>query len=145
MKKMLILILIIIFMSGCEQRTEVKLEGGNPPIFVLKGSGRLGEVIIFGPEQARVVQTDPFDETHVIWKIEPEQPGESNAGRLRDIRAITYGIVPRGYKQTKPMDTPPLALVPGKRSAYRFVTVNAPWGTGYFEIRDGKPVPVEGP
>lgn len=132
-------------MPSCEQRTEVRLEGGNPPIFVLKGSGRLGEVLIFGPEQARTVQTDPFDETHAIWKIEPEQPGEANAPRLRDIRAITYGIVPNGYKQSKPVDTPPPVLVTGKRYGYRFITVNAPWGTGYFEIRDGKPLQVEGP
>ena len=31
------------------------------------------------------------------------------------------------------------------KQGYWFVTVNAPWATGYFEIRNGKAVSVTGP
>jgi hypothetical protein len=132
-------------MTSCERRTVVKIEGGNPPIFVLSGSGRLDEVIIFGPERERIVESDPFDETYAIWKLVGEKRGEAGMAQVEDLHAVTYGVVPKGYKQVKPEAGTPPPLRPGKRYGYWFVTVNAPWGAGYFEIRDGKAVAVEGP
>ncbi len=135
--------LLSVALSSCERRTEVKIEGGNPPIFKLVGSGRLDEVLVFAPEQEQI--QDPFDDTHAIWDIEPEKAGEDGKALVEDLHAITYGVVPRGYKQIKPKAGAAPPLVPGKRYKYWFVTVNAPWGAGYFEIPDGKATPVEGP
>jgi len=143
--KILALLLLLCFMSECERRTEVRVEGGNPPRFVLKGSGRLGQVIIFGPEQERIAQSDPFDDTYALWEIEPEEEGETGAARVEELGSVTYGVVPSGYKQMKPKTGPPAKLLSGRRYSYWFVTVNAPHAAGYFEIKDGKAMPVQGP
>ncbi len=143
--KILTLLLLVCFMSECERRTEVRVEGGNPPRFVLKGSGRLGQAIIFGPEQERIAQSDPFDDTYALWEIEPETEGEIAATPVEELGSLTYGVVPSGYKQIKPKTDPPPELESGKRYRYWFVTVNAPHAAGYFEIKDGKAIPVQGP
>ncbi len=66
MKTLLLCMILLFLMSSCERRTEVRLEGENPPRFILKGSGRLGELIIYGPEQERIAQSDPFDDTYAL-------------------------------------------------------------------------------
>ncbi len=143
--KILVLLLLLSFMSDCERRTEVRVEGGNPPRFVLKGSGRLVEVKIFAPEQEHIAQSDPFDDRYELWKIEAEKSVETDKKPIEELAAITYGLVPKGYTQTKPEHGQPPPLEPGKRYSYWFVTENAPWGAGYFEIRAGKAVTVSGP
>jgi hypothetical protein len=143
--KILALLLVLCFFSECERRTEVSVEGGNPPRFVLKGSGRLGEVRIFGPEEETIAQSDPFDDRYALWEIEPETEGETAATPVEELGSMTYGVVPSGYKQIKPKTGPPPKLEFGKRYRYWFVTVNAPHAAGYFEIKDGKAIPAEGP
>lgn len=123
----------------------MRLEGENPPRFVLSGSGRLGTVIVFGPEQEPIAESDPGDDTFALWEIEPDKKGEGGAMPVEELAVVTYGVVPAGYKQIKPKNGPPPDLLPGKRYRYWFVTVNAPHAAGYFEIRDGKAVPVPGP
>jgi hypothetical protein len=134
---------LFILVTGCERRTEIKLTGGNPPTFVLSGSGRLGELIIFSPEQEKVA--DPFDTTYALWEIAPEMKGESGASLVEDLNTIIYGVVPKGYKQTKPENGAPPPLISGRRYRYWFVTVNAPHAAGYFEIQNDKAVSVSGP
>jgi hypothetical protein len=136
---------ILFALTSCERKTVVRLEGGNPPTFLMSGSGRLGAVIIFGPEQERIASSDPFDDTYAVWEIAAEKEGEEGAARVEDLRSITFGVVPKGYKQIKPKGGPPPSLSPGKRYRYWLVTVNAPHDAGYVEIRDGKPALVDGP
>lgn len=145
MAKLAFGLLLLAVITGCERRTVVTLEGGNPPTFILKGSGRLGEVIIYSPEQELIAESDPFDDRYALWKLAPERDGEQAAARVEELHSMTYGVVPRGYKQIKPASGPPPPLSPGKRYRYWFVTVNAPHAAGYFEIRAGKAVAVEGP
>jgi hypothetical protein len=136
---------LLLSVIGCERRTQVRLEGGNPPRFVLSGSGKLGQVIIFGPEQEEMAKTDPFDKTYALWEIATEKDGEKGATSVEELSSITYGVLPHGYVQIKPKNGTPAALMQGKRYRYWFVTVNAPHASGYFEIRDSKAVPVSGP
>jgi hypothetical protein len=145
MMKIALLLTLALFLGTCERRTVAKLEGGVTPRFVLSGSGRLGTVLIFGPEQERIAESNPSDDTYALWEIEPQNEGEAGAALVEDLKVITYGVVPPGYKQIKPRTGPAPPLVPGKRYGYWFVTVNAPHAAGYFEIRDGKAVPVPGP
>jgi hypothetical protein len=145
MNRTLILLPLLFLIQGCERRTEVKLEGGTTPRFVLRGSGRLGTVLVFGPEQEQIAEANPFDDTYALWRLEPETNEETGADRVEDLGTITYGVVPKGYQQIKPRTGPPPPLVPGKRYRYWFVTVNAPHASGYFEIQNGKAVPVTGP
>lgn len=144
MKVGLLLTLAILF-SACERRTIAKLEGDTVPRFVLSGSGRLGTVLIFAPEQEHLAESDPANDTYAIWEIQPEKEGEAGAAPVEAIKVITYGVVPPGYRQIKPRTGMPPPLEAGKRYRYWFVTVNAPHAAGYFEIRNGKTVPVPGP
>ena len=138
-----LLIPLVLVTASCERKTRVTLGGNNPPTFTLSGSGRLGELIIFAPEQEKV--SDPFDTTHARWQIAAEKGGESGASLVDELKTVTYGVVPSGYKQVKPDSGAPQALVEGRRYRYWFVTVNAPHAGGYFEIRDGKAAKVSGP
>lgn len=142
--KVAYLLFLLLLVAGCERRTKASIEG-NPPRFVLSGNGRLGALLIFGPEQEKIISDHPFDTTFAIWRIDPEQPGEQGAARVEDLGPITYGVVPAGYEQTKPEKGPAPTLIPGVRYRYWFYTVNAPSDEGYFEIRNGKAVVVSGP
>lgn len=124
-----LLLALVLAMTACERRTEVKLEGGNPPVFSLSGSGRLVHLSIYGGD------------LKPIWKIE----GKESLVPLESLRSITYGVVPRGYKQVEPGNSqPPPSLLPGRTYKYYFFTVDAPHAKGLFEIRDGKATAVEG-
>lgn len=145
MLRLLLVLVFIAFLQSCERRTVVQIEGGNPPVFALSGSGRLGEVIIFAPEQETKAASNPFDDTHALWRIAAESKDETAARPVEQLGRITYGLVPQGYKQIKPETGQPPQLVPGKRYRYWFVTVNAPHASGYFEIQGDRAVPVNGP
>lgn len=126
-------IFLLLFVSACERRTVVTVTGGDPPTFILSGSGNLGEVIISKPadEQSK----NPLDEQNVLWRITAvNMPGE----RVEVVRSVTYGVVPRGYRQSIPQGSSPPPLQSEKRYGYLFVTADAPQGAGYFEIRNGQ-------
>ena len=142
--KLILAAFVLLTVSSCERRTGVRLEGGVPPRFLLSGSGRLGTVIFYAPEQERIADTDPNDKTYAIWEIEPEMKGEGAAVPVEGLR-LSYGELLPGYVQVRPQKGAPPTLSPGKRYRYWFVTINAPGASGYFEIRDGKAVSVEGP
>ena len=127
-------------LTGCERKTTVTLQGEEQPTFVLSGSGRLGELLITKPAQEQT--NNSLDAKNIIWRITAtSMPGE----RVETLHSVTYGTVPRGYNQTIPVGERPPKLQPGKRYGYLFVTADAPHAAGYFEIRDGKVVMVEGP
>jgi len=134
--------MLLLLLLSCERKTQVTLTGGNPPTFILSGSGRLGELIVFAPEQERI--SNPFDKTYALWEIAAEKEGESGASLVEDLKTITYGVVPKGYKQVKPETGVVQPLTEGKRYGYWFVTVNAPHAGGYFEIQNGKAISVSG-
>jgi len=119
-----------------ERSTKVKLEGGNPPIFVLSGSGKLSNLIVYGSKQREVAG----DRAFALWEIKPVG-GHKAAEALEDLGQIKYGTVPQNYVQLFPENgsTPP-PLIEGKQYEYWFQTLNAPHARAYFEIRDGKAV-----
>ena len=79
------LLAMLLINIGCEVTTDVKLQGGNPPIFVLSGSG---EVLGFGICQSAesTGQKAPCE-----WEIKPrESPGDyaSKLGKSRTVRSL---------------------------------------------------------
>ncbi len=84
----------------------------------------------------------PDDKNNIAWEIEAERmPGEL----VEEVGSIIYGAVPNGYRQVIPGNEEPPRLKPGKRYRYWVVTGNAPGAIGYFELRDGVAVAVDGP
>ena len=134
----LVLALIVSCAPTFERRTHVKLEGGERPVFVLSGSGTLGNLVVYGPKQRDIVG----DRSNAMWEILPRK-GYLEGRSVEELERITYGIVPQGYKQKYPeRSAPPPSLVPGVKYAYWFNTVNAPHARKHFEIRDGKAVEI---
>jgi hypothetical protein len=134
----LLVMLAPLFLSACERKTVVKVTGGNPPTFVISGSGELGEVIITKPaaEQTK----NPLDEENVLWRIRAIQmPGKA----VEAVGSLTYGVTPQGYRQSVPEQGAAPTLEDNKTYGYLFVTADAPVGAGYFEIHNGQTVSVQ--
>src|ERR1044072_5169905 len=137
---LLIPFLMLCCLSCDEKKTEVKLEDGNPPTFVMSGSGNLVEMSIGLEIQDKTIK--PSKRAPVTWKIVPTN---RDGKGVETIGKIKYGIVPEGYRQIIPANgEPPPRLVPGNYYYYYLETINAPHANGAFEIRDGKAVRAYG-
>ena len=142
--------LIVLFcatssVSGCqwERSTQVRVDGAVRPSFHLSGSGELASFAIYSPDYITKAQV-PFDENFVLWELEPSE-GHLKGAHVGEIRDITYGVVPEGYVQVRPQIGSPPPLTEGQRYFYRAETVDAPWGSGFFEMRNSRAVPTDGP
>jgi tellurite resistance protein TerC len=122
-----------------EQRaTRVRLEGGNPPVFVLSGSGSLAHLLICETRRRDLDEHEDF----ALWEIEPVE-GYLKGRRVEDIGAVKYGVVPQGYRQSYPENgAAPTPLATGNKYEYWFDTTNAPHARRYFVIRDFRAVEV---
>jgi len=122
--------------------TKVRLEGANPPVFVLSGTGTLAQLVIYAPRQS-----DGDDEQNLtlgepLWEIQPIG-GYPRARKLEDLCTVQYGVVPAGYTQTHPASgSGPSALVSGSKYEYWFDTADAPCARKYFVIRGNRAVEV---
>ncbi|SRR6266704_1773387 len=129
--------------AGCERSTRVRVEGGTSPVFVLSGSGALGNLAVYSPDYAAKAEV-PFDENFMLWEIKPIA-GDLEGAPVENLRSITYGVVPLGYAQARPQAGSVPALKEGQKYFYQFVTTGAPWASGYFEIRNSHVVSTDGP
>lgn len=128
------LLLVALFSTACERDTKLVIEAGNPPKFVMTGSGTLGALRIRGPKKQREAMGE---DASIYWEIEPrDEDSDRNVARLGP---ITYGKVPDGYVQVFPeqgQTAPP--LVEGERYNIRIATNNAKGVDKFFVIREGK-------
>lgn len=122
--------------------TRVRLEGANPPIFNLSGTGTLCHVAIFDTPDPGTEDEQNGLEGATIWEIEPID-GYECGRKVEEIGEIQYGVVPAGYKQTQPNDgiVPP-TLIKGQKYEYWFDTADAPHARRYFIIRGNRAVEV---
>jgi hypothetical protein len=137
------LLLAILLFAGCERSTQVRVEGGTTPVFVISGSGNLASFAVYSPDFAEKAES-PWDENFALWKIKPIG-GHSNATPVGRLEQITYGVVPDGYRQVKPEVGSAPQLTEGQKYSYDVETTNAPGAAGFVEIRNSKAVPTDGP
>ena len=83
-----------------ERDTRVSVEGGNPPKFIMSGSGALAQLRIGGPEKLR---EGIAEEPYIYWEIKMEKTDPERL--IEALSPITYGEVPRGYIQVYPDPT----------------------------------------
>jgi hypothetical protein len=140
MKIFCLLAIAALLSAACDPdlNTYVKITGGNPPTFVLSGVGTCNGLRIY--EQG--YRGDLNDKSHMMWAIAPE--GEGNGKSLNEVGGITYGVIPKGYKQVIPDGgVSPVALSEGERYRYYVPgSVSRP-SDGYFEIHNNKAEIVE--
>ncbi len=128
----IILSLVVATALACERDTKLVIEGGNPPKFVMTGSGSLGTIRIRGPEKQRDAEGE---DAHLYWVIVNKKGGDRP---VEELGAVTYGQVPEGYKQKYPENGEAPPLKEGERYNIRIATFNANGVDKYFMIRNGK-------
>jgi tellurite resistance protein TerC len=118
--------------------TQVRIDGANPPVFLLSGSGTLAHLVIYDTRQSNADE----EQSCAVWEIEP-MAGYLRGRRLEEIGAVQYGQVPHGYRQVCPEsgNSPP-HLIKGNKYEYWFDASDAPHARRYFIIRGTKAVEV---
>lgn len=124
---------ILVTFTGCERAMTIKMTASNPPTFELSGSGRLFFFSVFEVPQGRPSSIDDPK----MWEIRP-----IDENLISKLPAITYGVVPTGFKQTIPDAGAPPALIEGKVYEAGGPALEANGGSIRFTIRDGKAVEV---
>ena len=142
MKRACLAAILFSMVSGCrsERPTDVKLDGITP-VFVLSGSGYLANLTISAlPPEEKL--TSPSSVT-TVWRIEAERDYLSGR-RVEEIRRLTYGKLPAGYRQVYPeFDRTPQPISPGTIYEFYFETTGAPHARGLFELHRGKAVKLD--
>ena len=130
----------ILLLCSCERATRAKVEGGNPPIFVIwAGTGRFWHISI--TEYLDDKSLKPSQRSRELWRVDANR--RDSAKYPSTIGKIVYGIVPAGYHQLVPSSGAPPALLPGKSYSYRIASENGMPAIGDFEIRNGVAVSVK--
>ena len=126
----------ILFSIGCERDTKLTVEGGNPPKFIMTGSGRLDTLRVGGPQKQR---EGVAEEPYIYWAIEFKEAG--SARKVESLGPTTYGELPSGYVQVypKPGQSPP-PLSEDELYSVRAITMNANGTILHFAIHKGKVV-----
>jgi hypothetical protein len=119
-----------------EVPTRVKLvEDSNPPAFEVSGNGTSPIFLMFGPYEGDYGKNgDPPP----LWEIDPKP--EAQRIEVNKYSPFTYGQIPAGYMQKKPMNNQIPALLEGKEYHF-YVHVNSASGGGTcFRIQNQKAV-----
>lgn len=133
--KFLLVLILLASAPSCSKAIEVGLEGDTQPTFSLSGGGKVWSLEIYEITK----NADGGRCFCLAWRIEAW--GETLAvegRRAGDIKAIKYGVAPEGFRQTYPLEGPPLPIVPGKQYEHRFVMKGGYEDKGRFEIMNGK-------
>lgn len=121
---------------GCEVDTALTIRDGNPPIFVMTGSGRLVRFRVLGPKKQREGLGNISD---AYWEIVPAG-GEKNGKGVSEIRSVTYGKVPDGYIQIYPEKGEAPQLIEEEHYQAVAITYNANSAIKGFIIQNGKAI-----
>jgi len=78
-----IAMLMVVILGGafaCERDTKLRMEGNNPPNFVLSGNGTLGTIRVRGPEKQRDAEGES---SFLYWVIVKQRRPGQNGGELK--------------------------------------------------------------
>jgi hypothetical protein len=140
-----ILLAFLILTVGChrERSTEVRVQGAASPAFVFRGSGELASFSVYLVPTSPKDMTKPFSEHIPVWRISA-LPDYLHGVPVEGIGTVTYGTVPRGYKQEVPSNgASAQSLIPDRDYFFDARTTNAPPTAGFFRIENGKAVPTK--
>ena len=129
-------LMVLATLVGRERDLSVEMEGSNPPTFRLSGSGRLIFFKVSEPPQGRHSKIDD----PAMWEIRP-----TDENLISELPAITYGVVPAGFRQITPSAGAPPPLLEGKVYKAGGPAFNANGGSITFTIKDSKAVEVPEP
>lgn len=128
------LLLFVCIATACERDTNLRIEGGNPPVFILSGSGSLRSIRVRGPQKQRDIAGP---DASAYWYIKSEKDGALDVG---EVGKLTYGVVPDGYIQVFPERDSAPPLVEGEVYFIQVSTANANGTQKYFYLKNGKAI-----
>lgn len=128
---LIVSLMILVGLTACERDMTLTMDGANPPTFNLSGSGRL---IFFSVSEVPQGKPTSIDDPK-MWEIRP-----TDENLISELPAITYGIVPAGFRQVTPSAGVPPPLVEGKVYKAGGPAFNANGGSIRFTIKDGRAV-----
>ena len=129
----LIIVMLIMASASCEVDTKLTVEGGNPPKFLLSGSGTLSRLVIRGYKTLRKIEGP---DASAFWYIETRDAQSLKS--IRTLGPITYGQVPEGYVQVYPERGTAPQLEENEVYYVEVNTNGANGADGFFIIKDGK-------
>lgn len=118
---------------SCERDTKLRVGGGNPRRFVMRGNGVLTAVRVRGPNRQRNVEGEAAS---LHWLIETKGDSATN-DNVSSIGPITYGVVPSGFQQIYPESGTAPPLTEREHYYVRAVVSEANGDDGYFVINKG--------
>ena len=148
----LLLLVLSLFLSGCEWEKPTTVRVVSGPSFAFSGSGRLASLTISAPLSGERIAF-PCGKllfpcsglASIVWQI------GASSGYLKGARVdglqVTVGKLPEGYTQTVPSQSSEVpTFPPGAIYAYSAETTNAAGQSGYFYVdKSGTVVAVEVP
>lgn len=132
-KLLIISLMMLVTLTSCERDMTLTLDGANPPTFKLSGSGRL---IFFAVSEVPQERPSKIDDPK-LWEIRP-----INENLISKLPAITYGVVPEGFRQLTPIAGVPPPLVEGRMYKAGGPAFNANGASIRFTIKDGTAVEI---
>ena len=138
--KISIILASLLPFAGChrERPTEVRVQGAATPAFVFRGSGELASFSVYLVPPSPEEMSKPFSEQLPVWRISA-LPDYLHGVPIEGIGTLTYGMIPRGYKQEVPSNGDPAqSLIPGREYFFDARTTNAPPTAGFLRIENGK-------
>jgi hypothetical protein len=142
---LLFLLLAARLLAGChtERPTQIKVEGGETPVFVLSGSGKLASFSVYLVPPSPEKMDKPFSEQVPVWQI-TAKPDFLHGRPIEKIQELTYGLIPAGYNESFPENGGlPRTIEPEKAYFFDCNTIDAPTAAGFFRVHDGKAIPVQ--
>jgi hypothetical protein len=137
------LILAVLAVS-CVQRPRVVIKQGNPQQFFVSAQGILDHFEITGPSRRceHAWREDRLPSMETYWLIVPVE--EFNVSRFAVLGPITYGKVPKGFKQVTPANGEPPTICEGGPYNVTLSIKNGPGVSKFFAVYENSRIVSEG-
>ena len=138
-----VLLCIATFCSGCDQRPQLVIEGGNRPLFKVTGPGRIMLITVSGPDFNNPNSREPGSRyMKPFWQIQALT--EIDIALIEQSGGIRYGQVPDGFRQVFPQNgVAPESLMENELFTFDLRLGNGEALGARFVIHNGKAA-VEG-
>jgi len=131
----------LITLSSCKEERPTAVQVLAGPSFRLVGSGRLASFTVYAPQTGQRIAFPQPDVSIPIWRIEASS-GFFRGNRVQGLQ-VSYGEVPREYRQVVPGQTQPApALASGNVYSFFAESTDAPVEDGYFYMDGNEPIQV---
>jgi hypothetical protein len=129
------LLLLATLLSSCGRETNLTIEDGNPPKFIVSGSGIVDFIRVTGTD-LRAVPEGGLTYTDTYWEIIPKE--EIRVEDLGKLNPIIYGKAPKGFSQINPKSGEAHELFEGGKFGVQLSVRNGHGVNKIFTLHNGQ-------